>query len=80
MKAIIEDRPKSAPTVEQEMRKHERAKNLAVWRSARLASQFRTDRHARLKIVEEALERKMTPGVREAAMKERQRLIHFLTK
>ena len=75
---IIESRPPHVPSAQKAMWQHDRQMKLVAHRSERLASDYRTARHARLKIVEDALERKLTPGVRDAAIRERQRLIHFL--
>ena len=77
---IIESRPPHVPSAWRAMREHDRQMKLVAHRSERLASDYRTARHARLKIVEDALERRLTPGVRDAAIRERQRLIHFLEK
>ena len=78
MRVVIDDRPKHTPSAWQEMKKHERAKILAVHRNERVASRYRADRHARLKILEDSLERSLTPGARDAAMRERQRIIDYL--
>ena len=78
MKVIIDPRPKGAPTPWQEYKRAERKKLIVAHRNERVAQRYRTERNARLAIVEHTLERSLTPGARDAAIQERQRIIDYL--
>ena len=78
MKVVFEDHPKHIPTPLQQMRRFEKNRILAKHRNDLVMQNIRTDKHTRLKIVEQALERGLTPGLRDTAMKERQRIMQYI--